>query len=283
MTSIVFGGSGIVGGYIVDQLVRAGESVVAISRQNRQTPDVEWVTGDLSDPAGFRLPDADVIYCTVSSPRFADVLPGLITPRLRRVVIFSSTTVLTKHDSGDDTDRETAQRYKLIEDKASAVCDGAGVTWTIFRPTLIYAEGRDQNVTRLARVISRFGFMPVVGWASGLRQPVHAEDIATAAIASVSSPRAANRIYELSGGDTVTYYEMVGRIFDGLDRRRRIVPLPPAIWRAAFAIAKPLLPGVSVAMGLRMQKDMAFDHSTAAADFGWAPRGFRPNFSGALS
>jgi uncharacterized protein YbjT (DUF2867 family) len=55
MTSIVFGGSGIVGGYIVDQLVRAGESVVAVSRQDRQTPDVEWVIGDLSNPAGLKL------------------------------------------------------------------------------------------------------------------------------------------------------------------------------------------------------------------------------------
>ena len=278
MTSLVFGGSGIVGGYIVGQLAGAGEPVVAISRQQRQTPGVDWMVGDLADPAGLRLPDAEFIYCTVSSLLFADALPRLITSRLQRVVVFSSTSVITRQDSSDDTDRDTARRYKAIEERVSAICHGAGIGWTILRPTLIYAEGRDQNVTRLARIISRFGFMPVVGTASGLRQPVHAEDIATAAIACARTPKALNRTYELSGGDTITYHEMVGRIFDGLGRRRRIVPLPAALWAAAFAVAKPLFPGVSLAMGLRMTKDMAFDHSAASADLGWTPRGFRPDF-----
>jgi nucleoside-diphosphate-sugar epimerase len=278
VTSVVFGGSGLVGGYIVDRLARAGEPVVAISRRPRQTPGADWIIGNLADPAGLRLPDAGVIYCTVSSLLFADALPRLITPGLRRVVVFSSTSVVTKQDSSDDIDRDTARRYQSIEQRVSAVCDGAGVGWTILRPTLIYAEGRDQNVTRLAGIIRRFGFMPVIGRARGLRQPVHAEDLATAAVACASSPRAVNRTYELSGGDTISYHEMVGRIFDGLDKRRRIVPLPAALWAAAFAIAKPLFPGVSLAMGLRMRKDMAFDHSAASADLGWTPRGFRPDF-----
>jgi uncharacterized protein YbjT (DUF2867 family) len=278
VTSTVFGGSGIVGGYIVDQLVRANEPVVAVSRQRRQSRDAEWIVGDLADPAALRLPDADVIYCTVSSLSFTDALPRLITPRLRRVVMFSSTSVLTKLGSSDETDRNTAERYRLMEDGISAICNQAGIEWTILRPTLIYLEGRDQNVTRLARIIERFGFMPVVGQASGLRQPVHAEDLATAAIACAGSPKAVHRAYELSGGDTISYHEMVGRIFDGLGRARRIVPLPAALWAAAFAITKPLFPGVSLAMGLRMEKDMAFDHGAAFADLGWIPRGFRPNF-----
>lgn len=29
--------------------------------------------------------------------------------------------------------------------------------------TLIYAEGRDTNITPLSRLIRRFGFMPLVG------------------------------------------------------------------------------------------------------------------------
>ena len=59
---------------------------------------------------------------------------------------------------------------------------------------------------------------------------------------------------------------------------RFIVPLPPWLWRLAFAVARPLLPGATAAMGHRMETDLTFDGRPAARDFGWAPRGFDPKF-----
>jgi hypothetical protein len=46
----------------------------------------------------------------------------------------------------------------------------------------------------------------------------------------------------------------------------------------AFSFVKPLFPGVNVAMGTRMMKDMVFDRSPAEQDFGWSPRRFDPTF-----
>ena len=111
------------------------------------------------------------------------------------------------------------------------------VGWTILRPTLIYAEGRDTNITPLSRLIRRFGFMPLVGGAPGLRQPVHAEDLAIGAIAAASSPAAINKFYSLPGAETLTYREMIGRIFDGLRMPRRTHP------GAAVAVAGRLRAG----------------------------------------
>jgi hypothetical protein len=37
---------------------------------------------------------------------------------------------------------------------------------------------------------------------------------------------------------------MIGRIFDALSRRRRLISLPPSEWKAAFAQALPLYPQV---------------------------------------
>jgi hypothetical protein len=72
---------------------------------------------------------------------------------------------------------------------------------------------------------------------------------------------------------------MIGRIFDGLGLPRRTVSIPPFAWKAAFVAAKPLFPGANVAMGTRMMKDMTFDSTPAAQDFGWKPRMFHPVFS----
>ena len=71
---------------------------------------------------------------------------------------------------------------------------------------------------------------------------------------------------------------MIGRIFDGSHLPRRTVSIPPSLWKAAFFLAKPLFPNANVAMGIRMMKDMAFDSTPAAQDFGWKPRMFHPVF-----
>ena len=63
-----------------------------------------------------------------------------------------------------------------------------------------------------------------------------------------------------------------------MQRRRRIVAVPPPLWRAAFAMAGPFISNANVAMGNRMAKDMIFDPTPAMQDFGWSPRGFRPKF-----
>lgn len=89
--------------------------------------------------------------------------------------------------------------------------------WVILRPTLIYGRGRDRNITVIARFIRRFGFFPVLGRATGLRQPVHAEDVALACHRALEAPAATNRAYNISGGETVTYREMVRRVFLALE------------------------------------------------------------------
>jgi nucleoside-diphosphate-sugar epimerase len=69
------------------------------------------------------------------------------------------------------------------EAEVERFCAEPGVAWTILRPTLIYDEGRDGNVSRLAGLIRRFGVLPLSGEGEGLRQPVHAEDLAVGACA----------------------------------------------------------------------------------------------------
>jgi len=276
--SLVIGATGLVGGYIVEHLVRAGERPLGLSRSRQARTDVEWVLGDLEKPDTLKFPPFATLYCTTDAILLAPVLPHFFNPSLKRVVVFTSTSVLTKIDSEVTAEREMLQTLADAEQKIVAACEQNNVPWTILRPTLIYAEGRDINITPLSRLIRRFGFMPLVGGAKGLRQPVHAEDLAIGAIAAASSPAAANKFYSLPGGETLAYREMIGRIFDGMRKPRRTLSVPPVVWKAGFALAKPLFPIANVAMGTRMMKDMTFDPTPAIRDFGWNPRGFRPKF-----
>lgn len=276
--SLVIGGTGLVGGYIIEYLVRRGEWPFALSRSPQHGPGVDWLMGDLLKPDTLNFPAVATLYCTADAVLLANALPRLFTPSLKRIVAFSSTSVLTKQDSEVATERDTIRRLTEAEQKIAQASEQHGVGWTILRPTLIYGEGRDTNITPLSRLIRRFGFMPLVGGAPGLRQPVHAEDLAIGAIAAAASPAAANKFYSLPGAETLTYREMIGRVFDALQLPRRTIAVPVFVWRAIFALVKPLFPSANVAMGIRMMKDMTFDSTPAIRDFGWNPRAFRPVF-----
>lgn len=65
----------------------------------------------------------------------------------------------------------------------------------------------------IVRFVRRWRFFPLMGQADGLRQPVHAEDVTTACVSALTMPAAANRTYNLSDGETLSYREMVCRVF----------------------------------------------------------------------
>lgn len=279
-TSLVIGGSGLVGGYIVEHLVKVGQHTLALSRAARNDPVVDWYRGDLHHAGALKFPPFATLYCTADAILLAEALPQLIHPGLKRLVAFSSTSVITKQDTEVASERAMIQRLATAERSIADICEQHGIGWTILRPTLIYAEGRDTNITPLSRLIRKFGFMPLVGGGTGLRQPVHAEDLAIAAISAASTEAAINKFYSLPGPETLTYREMIGRVFDGMGLPRRFVSVPPWLWRIAFAAINPLYPSANVAMGIRMMKDMTFDATPAIQEIGWRPRGFNPKFDG---
>src|SRR5882757_8404152 len=176
--SLVIGGTGLVGSYIVEHLVRRGERPFVLSRSQQNRPGIDWFRGDLEQPDTLKFPPYTTLYCTADAILLGSALPRLLNPSLRRIVAFSSTSVLTKQDTEVAAERETIRKLAEAEQEIAAACEAHNVGWTIMRPTLIYAEGRDINITPLSRLIRRFGFMPLVGGAPGLRQPVHAEDLA---------------------------------------------------------------------------------------------------------
>ena len=111
-----------------------------------------------------------------------------------------------------------------------------------------------------------------------LRQPVHAEDLAEAVCAVLKSDATCGRSYNLSGGETLSYRQMVERIFVAEGRTARVLPLPLGPLRLLLRLLS-LLPRfryVKPEMADRMSQDLIYDHGDAARDFGYAPRGFWP-------
>jgi nucleoside-diphosphate-sugar epimerase len=271
------GATSLIGRFALPRLKAAGIETFALSRTAPEAPG--WVRADLADPAlADRLPDCPTVLSFSPIWHLPQALPALKARGMERLVAFSSTSVSTKAASPDAYEQGVVKSLAEGEAEVRRFCEANGVAWTILRPTLIYAEGQDQNVSRLAALIRQLGFLPLAGNGEGLRQPVHADDLAAAAIAAAMATAARNKAYDLPGGETLTYRQMAERVFEGLGRRPAILPLPQGLWRLAFALARPVLPGATSQMGARMSADLVFDGQPAARDFGWAPRPFRPDF-----
>ena len=274
---LVLGATSLIGRFALPRLEAEGVPAFALSRTANSGPG--WLMGDLSDPdLETRLPACATVLSLSPIWHLPQALAALKAKGMQRLVAFSSTSLFTKVASPDPYEREVVRRLADGEAAVRAFCEAQGVRWTILRPTLIYAEGQDQNVTRLARLILRLGFLPLAGSGKGLRQPVHADDLAAAAIAAARSPAAYDKAYDLPGGETLTYRQMAERVFVGLGRKPAVVGVPEAAWALAFALARPLLPGATAQMGARMSEDLTFDSGAAGQDFGWNPKAFRPNF-----
>jgi nucleoside-diphosphate-sugar epimerase len=272
---LLAGASSQIGFFLLPRLREAGFSVTALSRRV-EAPGrglADWRQVDLRDPpADLSLP-GDILFSAAP----LSLLPGLLdhAPEVRRLIAFSSTSRFTKAASPDPQERAIAAELAQGEERLIAACEKRGIAWTLFRPTLIYGCGLDRNVTFIARFIRRFGFFPLAG--NGLRQPVHADDLALACLQALDCHMASGQAYNLSGGETLPYAEMVAHISREQGIPPRLLRLP--LWLLAPALRTlawlPPLRKLSPEMLTRMNQDLCFDHAAACRDFGYAPRKFR--------
>jgi nucleoside-diphosphate-sugar epimerase len=276
---LLLGASSLVGRFLVERLAEGGIETVAVSRQvQTPAPGVQWLKTDLTAPVLPPRVQAKLAFSLSPIWLLPIALPALHAAGVRRLVAFSSTSRFTKQRSPVRAEREVARRLSEGEAATRTFCTASDIVWTILRPTVIYSEGQDRSITRLANLIGRLGFLPLSGDGGGKRQPVHADDLAAGAISAAMSTASENRAYDLPGGETLTYRTMSERIFEGMGRRPRIVSVPPLIWRIGLGLASPVVPGATSAMGSRMSEDLTFDGAPAEHDFQWRPRDFHPHF-----
>ncbi len=276
----VIGSTSLIGSCLLPLLVENEWDVVAFSRQVLQAQQQPARRGVAWRLLSTRYsPDAEPIthwICLAPIWVLPEYFKLLLHYGVKHIVAVSSTSRFTKISSSDHA--EKSQAVRLIEGEQLFIewAQKNQVPYTILRPTLTYGLGRDRNISAIARFIRRFSFFPLLGEAMGLRQPVHAQDVALGCLAALSTEKASNCSYNISGGETLSYREMVERIFLSLGRKPRFVTLPLWIFRGIIFCFRRLPPFRywSVAMAKRMNADLAFDHIDAGSDLGFTPRPF---------
>ena len=275
--ALVFGGSGQIGVPVIERLLANDWRVTAVSRAPQtEHGQLRWLRGDLQRVE--ELPQrVDAIFSLGPLDHFSYWYSktALIAPR---VVAFGSTSLETKQESEDLPERDIAARLGDAEARIFEAARQRQAGATVLRPTLVYGAGRDKTLSRIASLARRTGFFVLPGNADGLRQPVHVQDLADAALAVMEADAAHGRSYALPGGETLAYAEMVKRTLTSLQPPARLIRVPTPLFKAALAGAHALgkMQSLGGAAVTRMQQDLVFDAEPAQRDFGYSPRGFQP-------
>ena len=274
-TVAVTGASSQLGVFLLPRLQEAGYRVEAYSRRvnapTRVSRQVCWLP-----PRGKAGSTEASALVSCGPLELAEAMLAT-NAELKRIIAFSTTSVSTKADSGDRAESLQMQSIRAAEDRLNAACEARGVRLLLLRPTLIYGCGLDQNISLLARFGQRSGWIPVASNADGLRQPVHADDLAELAVRALQADIMPSLECAACGGSTLAYREMAARTaecFSGV----RILSLPAVLfaWAVRLASVLPAYRGLNAEMVRRQSSDLVFDDTPLRERLGFEPRPFDP-------
>jgi len=249
------GGSGFIGRAIARRLVAGGIHVRLLTRNPESArarlnlPGVEFVSADIGNPASLlqALGEANAIVDAIQFDGYPVENPrrGLTFERVDYggVVALIDAAKQSGVDrfiyiSGAAADEKSAHPGFRAKGRAERAIRESGLTYTIFRPSLIYGP-EDKVVNGLARALRFAPIFGVPGTGRQKVQPVLVDDLA-ACVTLALSGRGHNRTYEIGGPELMTFDEMMRVIMDASRHRRPLFHIPEGAMRAAGAVLEKL-------------------------------------------
>jgi len=264
----------------VKRLTRTGLGGQYYSRRKisfGRTDNFTWQSLDITYPTEFSPQSQSIVISLLPLWLLSSLLPRL--QGCQQLIAFSTTSIFGKSDSPNPEEQKLIKSIQTAENEIVQVMEEQRIPWTILRPTLIYDGQNDHNITAMAQFIQKWQILPVAGPANGLRQPVHADDLAVAVVATIQNPLSYNRSFNLGGGEILTYQKMAQKVFQAMGKRSWILPLPHKLIYTICGLLKLMIKdGPNAAMFMRMNQDLAYDLTDARQALNYTPRPFQPDF-----
>lgn len=279
---LVTGATSFVAEPLLQLLNDKGEHVLAVSRRvpRAATGNLSWFTFDyLSKVPAHEFTKPRALIHLAPIWVLPDIIRRVFDLGVSRVVAVGSSSVETKKDSSNNKDLSVAKKIADAENDIHEAATDKAASVVIFHPTLVYdSQGRDQNVGRLLRFARRFRFLPVVEPSAGMRQPLHASDLAALCESALHvAPGTRERVF-VAGGETLSYRKMLERIAAVSTPATQLVRVPVGLFRTLLDLAGkvPMGPDLNGAMLDRVNQDMVFSNDKAQSLFAFRPRQFEP-------
>ena len=261
MRVLVVGGTGFVGRHLVALLLQRGHTPMVLSRTPRHLPpgavhlpgDITREVPDLGGvEAGIYL--AGIIrergqtFHQVHVEGVRNLLQGLERAGAKRVL----------HMSALGARRGTGSRYYETKAEAEELVRESGLSYAIFRPSLIFGPG-DEFFGQVLRglICGPWPFVPLIGDGRFPFRPVYVGDVAEAFAQALE--RGLEGTFDLVGPKEYTFRELLELCQGILGRKKPFLSLP--LWLTDLAV--PLLSRLPFAPLTRDQYLMLKEGNTA--------------------
>ena len=263
-------------------LTNAGLTAIIVSRRPFDVPaGFTKQIIDMNNLGAWTPPKNAIVLSTLPIWVLPDFLPRFTDAKA--IIATSSTSRFSKSSSSDTHERDISEKLTTAEDALQKWAVQNNVPWTILRPTLIYDCKTDRNITRMAQFIRRWHFLPIAIPSNGLRQPIHTDDVAKAVFKCIDNPAIANKAFNISGSEILSYRAMAERVFEAVGIKPRFLPLPVPLLKIIFKTASALGVIKESSFGAhifqRMNEDLVFETATGVAAINYQPRPFKPTFT----
>jgi NADH dehydrogenase len=245
---LVTGGTGFIGPRVAHALRAHGRDVRALVRRPERGAQLagwgaELAEGDVTDPVSLT---AALDGCThvvhlvaiirgrpqdferVMTQGTRNLVAAAKAARVERFVLMSA---LGTTDATRTLVPYFAAKWAMEQEVA-----GAGLEYTIFRPSLVF--GRGGALPTFVRQVRYSPVVTVIGSGQQRIQPIWVDDVAEHFARAVDAPDAANRTFEIGGPDVVTWNELYLTIAKVLGKGRRLVHVPSSVARTGASLTQ---------------------------------------------
>ena len=250
MKVALFGGTGFVGSYLIDELIKKGHKPQILIRPGSDDKllnpkQCNIVSGTLSDASAIEstLEGADAVIYTV----------GIIRQFPKKGITFEALHFEGAKHCMDAAAKLGIKRFILMSANGVKM-DGTGyqktkfladeylknteLNWTIFRPSLIFGdprgEGRPEFCSQLKKDMLSLP-IPAPLFHPGLNplnagkfamSPIHVKDVARFFIQSIDMESTHKKIFKLGGEIAFTWKELIKIIAEGCGKKKWMIPAP---------------------------------------------------------
>lgn len=237
--------------------------------------NIRLVETDLSDldeiEAAFQEP-IDMLLHIASVKLSWNIVTIAMKNGVDNFILVHTTGVYSKY-------KAAGEEYRQIEAKLNAQIEkyrkqGRNIALTILRPTMIYGDLNDKNISVFIKMVDKFRIFPTVNGARYDLQPVWCKDLGDAYFDVMMNWKVTkNKEYVLSGGEPIQLREMFEIIAKQLGVKNVFVNCPyPIAYAGAWAIYGISLKKIDFREKIqRLVEPRAYPHYMAATDFGYSP------------
>jgi uncharacterized protein YbjT (DUF2867 family) len=226
----ITGASGFVGQAVLDEAVRRGMEVRALTRRSQPArAGVEWVRGDLGDERALKrlMTRASVVIHiagVVNAPDAAGFEEGNVHGTLNAVnAALASGVGRFVHVSSLAAREPGLSLYGASKRKGEQIVKASSLDWTVVRPPAVYGP-RDTEMRELFK-LARNGLMPLPP--RGKLSVIHVTDLARLLLALIPGGEdVTHRIFEPDDGKPGGWSHVTLAKAIGLAVGRRVMPLP---------------------------------------------------------